>query len=112
MIYDYKCDCGNAFEVNKLMSESDRAESCPECGAIAQRHYLPTRGFVKNFEAAYYPTLGKAFTNQKELNYHLDKHNLVAIGNDYGSGAKMYDTFEKDRKAYQEKQFKREMEKG
>lgn len=97
MRYDYKCTCGNTFEVVKPMADSDKEEICHKCQAVATRAYYPTRGFVKNFEAAYYPALGKVFTNRKDLNYHLDSKGLVEVGNDFGDANKMIDRFDKDR---------------
>jgi len=37
--YGYMCDCGVYEDIVKPMSEHDRSEVCPECGAQMRRDY-------------------------------------------------------------------------
>ena len=50
--YPYQCpDCKTEFSVDKQMSESSRAETCPECEAtVAEQSYAGRRlnGFVSS----------------------------------------------------------------
>jgi putative FmdB family regulatory protein len=40
MIYEYKCSCGEIFEVTKAAKDYDKPENCPKCGlGPAVRHY-------------------------------------------------------------------------
>ena len=41
--YIYKCsDCKHIFEELHPMSEADKDQICPECKAMAKRHYAHT----------------------------------------------------------------------
>lgn len=98
MTYEYICrECGR-FEVTKSMHDASRVENCPTCSTQGRRVFTPF-GITgtKPFEASYYPSLGKVFTNQKELNYHCDKNNLIACGKDFDSGESMQKHFDTGR---------------
>jgi hypothetical protein len=102
-IYDYSCECGKTFEVAKAMAEATNVEHC-SCGRIGQRIYFPPLiGGTKAFEADFYHPFGKVIHNKRELQYEADKKGFVAIGNDYGDGAKMQKEFDSSRERAREK---------
>ncbi len=42
-LYQYECvECGDSFDVMKLIAESDREEKCPACDGDSKRIYTPT----------------------------------------------------------------------
>lgn len=41
--YSYKCEeCKNVFDELHQMKDSDKKQSCPECGGMASRYYAHT----------------------------------------------------------------------
>ncbi len=110
MIYQYFCGtCSQNFDVIKPMADSSREEK-HTCGAIATRVYLPPQISVPKFEADYYHSLGKVIHNKRELSNELAKRDLVPIGNDYGSGEKMQQSYDKARDEAREKKWDKAME--
>jgi predicted nucleic acid-binding Zn ribbon protein len=106
--YDYKCPEGHRFTIIMSIKEySDGIdESCPICSAKGNRVYFaPTISVPKGFQADYYPSLGKVFESKRDLDYHLDKNNLVAVGNDFGSGDSMQKHFDQTREYNQKKKW-------
>lgn len=99
MIYDYSCpSCEKEYSVIKSVVEYAGDDRCPECSTIGQRLYRTAPlGSVKNFDAAFYPALGKGFHTKRELKYHLDSKNLVEVGNDFSGPDSMQKHFEKAR---------------
>jgi len=46
--YEYKCErCSRVFDIIKPMSESDKAEVCPDCNVIAVRKVTKTSFILK-----------------------------------------------------------------
>jgi predicted nucleic acid-binding Zn ribbon protein len=102
LIYDYKC-CEVTYSVVKSMKDGCIDEPCPKCGKIGQRIYSKPLLTIKNFQADFYPSLGKVFEKKSDLQYHLDKNNLVEIGNDFKSAEIMQTKFDRDREIKKEK---------
>lgn len=46
MRYDYKCECGNIFEVDAKMSETTPTYECPECKKDAVKYYQTAANLV------------------------------------------------------------------
>jgi hypothetical protein len=105
MIYDYKCAFGHKFSVIKSIKDYEGGDvPCQFCEGIAFRDYCaPHTAVRRDFEPAFYPTLGQAFENKRKLQYHLDKNNLVEVGNDFKTGEVMQTHFEKQREYEREK---------
>lgn len=106
MIYDYKCSFGHEFEIIESISEYiEGPRPCQFCEAAAVRHYKkpPMLAIPNSFKADYYPSLGKVFETKKDLDYHLDKNNMVAVGNDFNSGDSMQKHFEATREKEKQK---------
>lgn len=103
MIYEYVCAaCPHTFDVIKPVAELDRAESCAKCGATASRKFVPSRLFLSKTavqHAEWNPGLGCVTKNARHREEIAKRRGLVEVGNDYGSGQKMADTFDKAREA-------------
>ncbi len=80
------------------MHDASRAESCPTCNSPGKRIYTrPYLSGTKVFEADYYPSLGKVFKTQRELKYHLDKHEIIDAGKEFDSPESIHKHFDKAR---------------
>lgn len=107
MTYCYRCiTCKRTFDIVKSVKDIDVTEYCPRCGDPGERMFVPENLYfskTKVTHAEYNPGLGQVIHNEREKDYVMKKKGLVEIGNDFGSGEKMQDTFDKDR----ERKFKK-----
>lgn len=82
------------------MQDAGRDENCPKCGVTGKRIFSPpylNKVQMSVFMPQYVPSLGKAFNSKREMTYHVEKHGMVEVGNDFSNGNRMQDSFEKDR---------------
>lgn len=92
------------------MSDATNPETCA-CGLIAKRVWCaPLISGTKIFEAEFYHSLGKVIHNKRELNNELSRRDLVPIGNDYGTGEKMQQEFDRNREEARERSWDKAME--
>lgn len=99
--YVYVCSkCGHEFDVIKSYKDIDVNEFCPKCDEPAERQFVPKRVFFSGTavtHAEYNPGLGTVVKNKAHKEDILKRRGLVEVGNDYGSGDKMVEKFDKDR---------------
>lgn len=92
MIYPYKCECGNDFEVIKKMSEIDRVERCQLCQRIAKRyiglsHFNGASEWNSDAYRGFNPAFGKVVkgkTHQRELLAQAkgEGREMIEVGNE------------------------------
>lgn len=110
-VYDYYCtDCDSGFELIKSIKAHQDVEPCPKCQKLAKQDLSRCRfetigASVK--DAYKCPALGQVIKSDYQRSELAKQKGLVEVGNDFGSGEKMFDSFEKDRalkrkKAYDE----------
>lgn len=101
MTYVYKClSCGHRFDVIKSVKDINVAETCPVCGEFAERKFFPDRIHLSKTavtHAEYNPGLGTVVKNARHKSDLLKEKGMVEVGNDYGSGDRMQESFEKAR---------------
>ena len=101
MTYQYRCTkCGFVFDVIKSVRDMEVNEFCPECDNPAIREFVPqvlhiSRAKVEHAE--YNPAFGCVVKNRRHKEDLCKEHNMVEVGNDYGSSDKMVNSFDKAR---------------
>lgn len=96
--YDYRCSCGETFDVVKTMSDAARAEHCPACSNVAERVF--TKFYFSGAavqEAEWNPAFGQVVKNKYHRSELAKRHNMIEVGNDYGSGEGAQKHFEKQK---------------
>jgi putative FmdB family regulatory protein len=101
LTYVYDCPkCEHHFEVIKSHKDMERTEWCPKCEEPSVRAFMPERVYFsgqKVSHAEFNPGLGCVVKNEFHKKELLKQKGLVEVGNDYGSGDKMSDSFDKAR---------------
>jgi hypothetical protein len=85
----------------KSVREMDNNEFCESCGAPAERQFTP-RVHIKGAKVEhpeYNPALGCVVKNSKHRAELAKRKGLVEVGNDFGSGEKLQESFDRARKA-------------
>lgn len=85
-IYDYRCVCGDKFEVAKSIHDATAPEHCPQCGALGERVFTKfyfNGAAVQNAE--WNPAFGQVVNNKYHRSELAKRNNMVEIGNDYVS---------------------------
>ncbi len=84
MIYEYKCSCGEAFDVYKPVAEFDSPEMCKACGQVAERQITGGAGFMgaKVEYAEYNPGLGCVTKSAEHRRLVAKAKGLEEIGNE------------------------------
>lgn len=111
MIYLYSCGkCQTEFDVIKPLAEIDNPEFCPGCKRKGKREFAPRAIYLNKTSVhhpEYNPGLGCVVKNERHKKYLMQSKGLVEVGNDYGSGEKMQEKFEKDRAEKKEKEWEK-----
>lgn len=107
MTYEYRCiKCDRRFEVIKSVRDIDVNEFCPRCEAPGERQFVPSRVYFNKTavtHAEYNPGLGCVVKNKAHLEDLCKQKDVVQVGNDFTSGEKMDQKFEKDREEKRQK---------
>jgi putative FmdB family regulatory protein len=100
LTYVYQCTkCAVKFDVIKSVADFDRNEFCEDCGAPAERKFTPRVHIMgaKVEDAEYNPALGCVTKGRRHREEIAKSMGLVEVGNDYGSGDTMAETFDRAR---------------
>jgi len=86
MIYPYRCECGEEFEVIKFTKEIDRVENCPKCGhnCDSSHRYISRTHFYGADDwnsAEYNPAFGKHLT-PKQAKAEAKSRGMIEVGNE------------------------------
>lgn len=109
--YRYECDrCHTIFDefrtmksgkwtLSDLKGEPPDFAICHKCGHDkCERNYQGTRlefSGTKVQDAEYNPGLGKVVKNRRHKQYLMESKGVVEIGNDFGSGVKQQEHYER-----------------
>lgn len=78
----------------------ERDEQCPECQTSAIRQFTPRRIHLAKTSvqhAEFNPGLGCVVNNREHAKEICKRKDLVEIGNDFGTGEKAVDHYDKQR---------------
>jgi len=105
MNYPYECEkCEYQGDVDKSMKDATRTEHCPQCGNPMERVWTRTQIIgAKVQNAEYNPALGCVTKSAYHRAEVAKKKGLIEVGNDYGSGEKLQQKFETDRREKRER---------
>lgn len=105
MTYEYQCpSCHHDFEVIKSVARYRDPENCPRCQAPAEKRVSIPSGFINASveHAQWNPAFGQVVKNRYHRAELAKRHNVIEVGNDYGGGETMAQTFDRDREAKRE----------
>lgn len=104
--YDYKCKCGYSFvDIKGIRAYSaDPSSVCPSCAAecladdrdFSKIKIAVTGASVQNAE--FNPGLGCVVKNKQHRSELAKRKGFVEVGNDFTSGQRMQNEFEKKKK--------------
>jgi putative FmdB family regulatory protein len=101
LTYEFSCQkCELVFDRILTVDERNRPQSCPDCGAPADRNFTPSRVFLSGTKvehAEYNPGLGCVVKNKRHREEICKRKGLIEVGNDFGSGDKMQAKYDADR---------------
>lgn len=108
-LYKYSCDdCQIINDIVKPMAESSREEKCDKCTSVLRRIYTSFHVIGASVQnAEYNPGLGCVVKNKRHREEIAKSRGLVEVGNDFGSGKKMQNHFEKVKKQELENSWKK-----
>lgn len=89
MIYEYECEKCSAnnleslFEIVKPVSEYNKQENCPRCGAVLSKVFGTFQFYgAKNEDAEYNHGLGQVIKSKKERKEVAKRMGLIEVGNE------------------------------
>lgn len=105
MIYPYACDtCEVKTEIVKSMHDSSRIEKCSTCNTVLRRIYTTFQTIGTSVQnAEFNHGLGCVVKNKYHREELAKQRGFVEVGNDFGSGEKMQQHFEKRKQEEKEK---------
>lgn len=99
MIYDFYCDrCQLEKELVQSIKEYDGLCHCDNCADPMRRIFTPTQLIGTSVQSPEFnPGLGMVTRSKKHAKDEARARGLELVGNDFGGGAKMDESFAKDR---------------
>lgn len=105
MRYPYRCsNCAQDWDVYKSVAMIDAPEFCPQCGTQGERYIATTHFYgAADWNDAQYrrfnPALGAVVMDRNHKRELCRRKNVEEIGNDFGSGERMQEHFDRTREA-------------